>query len=80
VALIVSDNLPLLFFHPQHNKPKHNMTTSPYIELLKLMPPVVKIEKRHFPIRWVLFIDHQWQGTFPTKKLATKEVKIKGAA
>jgi hypothetical protein len=60
----------------QHN----NMTTSPYIESLRLMPPIVKIEKRHFPLRWVLFIDHTWAGTFPTKKLATKEAKIRGAA
>jgi hypothetical protein len=56
------------------------MTTSPYINPIKLLPPVIKIEKRIHPLRWVLFIDHQWQGTFPTKKLAAKEVKIREVA
>ena len=60
----------------QHNT--QHMTTLPYIEPLRLLPPVVKIEKRLFPLRWVLFIDHTWTGAFPTKKLAMKEVKIRG--
>jgi hypothetical protein len=51
------------------------MTTSPYLEIIRLMPPVIKIEKRFFPLRWVLFIDHQWEGTFPTKKMAIKHTQ-----
>jgi hypothetical protein len=50
------------------------MTTSPYINPLKMTPPVIKIEKRNFPLRWVLFIDHSWKGAFPTKKSAIREV------
>ena len=56
------------------------MTTSPYIEPRKMVPPVVKIEKRMHPLRWVLFIDHTWAGTYPTKKIAVKEAKIREVA
>jgi hypothetical protein len=51
------------------------MTTSPYIDPLKMITPIVKIDKRNYPLRWVLFIDKTWQGSFPTKNLATKEAK-----
>lgn len=51
------------------------MTTSPYIDPLKMITPIVKIDKRNYPLRWVLSIDKTWQGSFPTKKLATKEAK-----
>ena len=51
------------------------MTTSPYINPLKMLSPVVKIEKRMFPRRWMLFIDHTWHGSFPTKKSAKKEAE-----
>ena len=53
------------------------MTTCPYIEPLKMVPPIVKIEKRFFPLRWALFIDHTWEGTYPTKKIAVKEAQIR---
>jgi hypothetical protein len=49
------------------------MTTSPYINPLKMIPPVVKIEKRMFPRRWMLYIDHTWHGSYLTKKAAKKE-------
>jgi hypothetical protein len=51
------------------------MTTSPYINPLKMIPPVVKIEKRRFPRRWMLFIDHTWHGSYLTKKAAKKEAE-----
>jgi len=55
------------------------MTTSPHIDPLKMILPVVKIEKRMFPRRWMLFIDHTWHGSYLTKKAANLSLETKRA-